>query len=285
MAPSLNDYEFCFGDNGTVLNTDSIGLPFIDVDQVSGLDTAPLRTSTDEHQGMDGTYYDTPFMSGRVIIVTGTLYTDPNDTDTLLDSLRRDYAQNLIRPFYFQLPGRPKRFINGQGGGLVYDVDHGRREGMTAVQFTVLAGDPYIYDWPSQSGVVANPTVITVGTGFNMSFNVGFGGSVPINGATVGNSGTHTAYPIIALQGPLTNPVLVDSFGVTMAFNITLAAGDNLVIDCKNKSVVLNGQASRRSSLAGLNWFAVPGGMTETVFFSADSGTGTATVSMNSTYY
>jgi hypothetical protein len=285
MPPALTDYTFAFGETGTVLNTDSIGLPFVDVTQVSGLDTAPLRTSVSERHGKDGTHIDSRFASSRTIVVDGTLYTDSSDPDSLLDSLRRDYASDAIRPFYFQLPGRPLRFVNCQGGGAVYDVSQTRRQGVTPVQFVLLAEDPYIYDYPSQQGVINVPTVIAVGTGFNMAFNVGFGGGIPTNSATVGNSGTHTAYPTITIQGPVTNPVLTDGFGITMAMGITLAATDYLVIDCRQKSIVLNGQASRRNVMSGLQWFSVPGGMPETIFFSADAGTGSATVLLNSTYY
>jgi hypothetical protein len=286
MPPALTDYTFAFGDSGTVLNTDSIGLPFVDVLQVSGLDTAPLRTSTDEHQGMDGTYIDTPFMSSRTIIVTGNLYTDPADPDTLLNSLRRDYAQDTVRPFYFQLPGQGTKFINCQGGGLVYDVDTNRRVGMTPVQFTLLAEDPYIYDYPPTSATVAVPTLSILGMSFNMTFNLGFGGPLPNFGATVNNNGTHTAYPFITITGPVVNPVLTDSYsGTSMALSISINAGDVLTIDTRLKSIVLNGTVSRRTAMAGLKWISVPPGVSDTISFTADSGTGQCTVQLRNTYY
>jgi Phage tail protein len=285
MPPTMTDYTFAFGNTGTVLNTDSLGFPFIDVTSVTGLDTAPLRVATDEHQGSDGTYVDSPFMSMRTIVVTGTLYTDPSDPDTLLNQLRADYASDTARPWYFQLPNQPLRFVNAKGGGLQYNIDASRRTGRTPVQFTVLAGDPYIYDYPMQSSSISVPTISNVGMSFNVSFNLGFGGAIPTNAASVTNYGTHTAYPTIILGGPLTNPVLTDAFGITMAFNLTLAAGDQLVINCKDKSVVLNGMVSRRNTLTGTKWFSVPAGASETVFFGADSGTGSATVNLSSTYY
>lgn len=283
MPPTLNDYNYAFGDSGVVLNSD--GLPFVDVLDVSGLDSAPLRTTTDEHQGTDGTYIDTPYMSSQTIVVTGNLYTNPFDPDTLLKQLRADYQSNVVRPFYFQHPGQGLQFRNGQGGGCRYSVDTNRRIGMTPVQLTVLCSDPYIYDYPASTGSVSVPTVTTVGTGFNMAFNVGFGGSVPVNGATVKNNGTHTAYPTITLTGACVNPTFVDSFGVAMNFAITMAAGDQLVINCRNRSVVLDGTVSRRSALQGLKWFSVPAGLSSTIFFGATSGTATATVVLNSTYY
>src|SRR6266581_5478614 len=172
--PGLTDYTFAFGENGTILNVDNNQVfPWIDINQVSGLDTAPLRSSTDEHQGSDGTYIDTPYMSSRTIVLTGTLYTNPTDNDTLLNQLKADYNDDVVRPFYFQLPGQTTKFCNGQGGGLRYDIDVNRRLGITPVQFTVLAEDPYIYDYPSQQVSIAVPVLSILGMSFNASFNMG----------------------------------------------------------------------------------------------------------------
>lgn len=286
MAPSLNDYEFQFDDTGTTLNTDDMGLPFIDVLSVDGLDTAPLRTSTDEHQGMDGTYIDSPFVSARTIVISGNLYTDPDDTDTLLNQLRADYTKDDVRPFYFQLPGQSTKFINCQGGGFRYSIDGGRRAGMTSVQATLVAEDPYIYDANPTSATVSVPTLSILGTSFNALFNLGFGGALPNFGATVTNQGNHTAYPLITITGPVTNPVLVDSYsGTTMALNVTLTAGDILVIDTRLKSIVLDGTVSRRTALSGRQWISVPPGISDTISFTADSGTGSCTVQLWNTYY
>lgn len=283
--PGMTDYTWAFGENGFIFNSDSLGLPFIDVSQVTGLDDAPLRTSTNERSQMDGTYVDTPYMSMRTVVITGTLYSDPANPELLLDQLRQAYNQNTVQPFYFQHPGQGLRFVMGQGGGFQYAIDTGRRLGVTNIQATILCGNPYIYDYPSQAQVTTLGSSAGIGTGFNMAFNVGFGGAITGEGATVTNNGTHTAYPVIQLKGPLTNPVLTDGNGISMAFAISLTASDQLVVDCKNKSVVLNRQVSRRNTLAGLNWFSLPSGTSDTIFLSADSGTGTATVTLNDTYY
>jgi len=282
----MSTYAFAFGDTGTVLNPDGQALPFVDITQVAGLDTAPIRSTVNERQGQDGTYIHTKYQSSRAIIMQGMVYTDPSDPDTLLNTLRQEYSLDTIRPFYFQLPGQTLKFINGQGGGVVYDVDQSRRVGYTPIQLTILAGDPYIYDYPPSISQVQSATIAAVGTGFNMAFNVGFGGAIALNGATVTNAGTHVAYPQITIAGPITNPVLTDSYnGWTMAFAITLAAGDIMVVDCKLKSVILNGTVSRRNTLAGLRWFSIPAGVSDTIFFTADSGTGSATVQLYNTYY
>jgi hypothetical protein len=287
----MTDYTYCFGDSpdAFVLNTDfNNTFPFVDITDVAGLDSAPQRTNTDEHEGADGTYVDSQYLSSRTIVLTGDVYTNPMDSDTLLNILKRQYAGwQGVKPFYFQTPGQSIKFLNCLGGGLKYDHDTNRSNGKTSgVQFTLYAGDPYIYDYPSQQVSITVPTIANVGMHFNAAFNLGFGGSITGNQATLQNNGSHIAYPLITLAGPLVNPSLVDSVnGVTQNFSISLSAADQLVIDCKNKSVVLNGQVSRRSSMQGIQWFSVPSMGSETIQFFADSGTGGASFQMSNTYF
>jgi hypothetical protein len=285
MPPALTDYTWTFGDDGFVLNTDSLGVPFVDVTGVSGMDTAPQRTTTDEHQGQDGTYIDSSYMSMRTIVVTANLYTDPSDPDELLDRLRFDYNSDVVRPFYQLTPGRPVRYVMASGGGCQYDIDTNRRIGMTPIQLTVLAGDPYIYDYPAQQGQISLATPSDLGIPFDIAFNTGFGGSLDTEGFGVFNNGTHTAYPTFTLYGPLVNPVIRNGNGQTMSFSITLGPTDFLEVDCHYKTVKLNGTASRRSTLAGLYWHSVPAQSDDVYFLSADDGTGFVNIVLSSTYY
>lgn len=289
MPPALmTDYCFAYGDSGFILNTDAFGaVPFFDITDITGLDSAPFRTNTDEHQGTDGTYVDAQYMSMRTIVISGNLYTSPGDPESTCDLLRAQYGtQKVSLPLYMQLPGKNLRFINAKSGGVKYDIDTNRNMGMTAMQLTLLAGDPLIYDYPANVQAVAFNNVSGVGTGFNMSFNVGFGGTIVAPSVQLTNEGTHDAYPIITLVGPLTNPVISDSnSGIVMALQIALTASDTLVIDCRKKSITLDGAASRRSSMASLGWLSVPPGITDTFFISADSGTGTMSVQLYNTYY
>jgi hypothetical protein len=290
MPPAgMTNYTYAFGDDGVVLNTDNANtLPFFDVTDITGLDSAPQRTNTDEHQGTDGTYVDSQYMSSRTIVITGDMYTSINDPETVLMKLKQQFSGSQgVKPFYFALPGQTLKYINCLGGGIKYDQDTNRSIGKTAgVQLTLLAGDPYIYDYPTQQAGITIPVISSNGMSFNVSFNMGFGGAIVGNQATLTNFGNHTAYPTITLVGPLVNPVLVDSVsGNAMAFSISLSGSDTLVINCHNKSVVLNGTVSRRNTLAGRNWFFVPPGATESISFSADSGTGSAVFQLSNTYF
>lgn len=289
MPPVLTDYEFALDENGFVLNSDFGGggtLPFVDVTQVAGLDSAPLRTTTVEHEGMDGTYIDASFMTMRTIVITGILYASAFDTDTLLDQLKQAYTSSVIRPFYYQLPAKHLRFVWAQGGGVQFDVDTNRRLGETAVQLTLLCSDPYIYDFPANFSSSRASVIPDIGMSFNVGFNMGFGGGIILANQAITNLGTLTAYPVFTLTGPLTNPVIKDQLSNTvMKFNLTLAASDTMVVDCRYKTVVLNGSVSKRSAYLGLNWFSVPAGLTDTFYLSQDAGTGAMSTVLFNTYY
>jgi hypothetical protein len=124
------------------------------------------------------------------------------------------------------------------------------------------------------------------GAGFNMGFNMGFGSPVVVSAGYVFNAGTHTAYPVIKLNGPLAGPVIADTVnGIIMALNINLSSSDQLVIDCRSRSVVLNGSSSARTALQGRKWFFLPAGTGDSFFMSANSGTGTMEVDLYNTYY
>ena len=284
----MTDYTYAFGDSGFILNTDNAStFPFVDITDISGLDNAPIRQSTDEHEGMDGTYVDADFMSMRTIVLTGNLYTAINDPETVCDILKAQYGPgNGIQPFYFKSPSKSLRFVNAQGGGAKYDLDNNRGMGITPIQLTLFAGDPYVYDYPANIDT-ANFVVPTgIGIGFNMRFNTGFGGTLTLPEVEVTNFGNNTAYPLITLNGPLTNPVIVDSAnGISMALSITLASSDTLVIDCRNKTIVLNQISSRRSSYNGIQFPSVPPGTSDSFLLAASAGSGKISVVLYNTYY
>jgi len=85
----LADYTFQL-DSGVVLNTDT--LPFVDVQRVVGLDSAPYRETIRDHEGTDGGYIDAEFETGREVIVEGIAYCDVDNAETFFDSLKQNYA-------------------------------------------------------------------------------------------------------------------------------------------------------------------------------------------------
>lgn len=292
-VPILRDYEYQYDDDGVLFNTsDAVGstatLPFIDVDKVSGLDTPEYRTATRDHEGVDGGYADIEFLSMRTVVIEGTIYADPTDPDTILDQIRYNYRPSSDeRPFYFKHPNKPVRVVFGKAQGARYDVEELRRWGSTALTCTIVCPNPYIYDATEiqQYGDLGG---LDTGFGFNLGFNFGFGGNNNYDGgATVFNAGTHDAYPIVTIYGPISNPGLSESqSGKRVTFNLDLAPGEYLEVDFRRHRVTQNGITSRRSSLTSgpKSWWSVPAGSASTIRLtgSQGSGTGSATAVVDS---
>jgi hypothetical protein len=143
----LSDLTFRLGDTGVVLNDDSLSFPFIDIDKVTGFDSAPFRETIRDHEGADGGFMDAEFETGREIILEGTVYCEIGTEETFLDSIKYNYAPSTVLiPFYLKAPGVNERVIFVKPRGVSYDWDILRRIGQTAIQFKMYAEDPRIYD-------------------------------------------------------------------------------------------------------------------------------------------
>lgn len=288
-APALNNYEYQFGDTGTLLNQNVAGvvadLPFVDITKVSGLDSGEFRNASHDHEGVDGGYLDSEFLTMRTIVLEGTVFADVDDPDTICDQLKYDFRpMRTPTPFYFKHPNKPLRMVFGKGQGAKYDLETLRRTGQTAVQLQLIAETPYIYDAYPIVGS-GNLGAVDPGIGFDIAFDLSFGGlSVPANGATLMNSGNHTAYPIVTIGGQIDQPYLVDSAtGNVMKLNTSLSITDTLEIDMFKHTVHLNGSTNRRNTILGRpQWFSIEPGTTTTIFLFGASSSSTGSITATS---
>jgi len=291
MTPPLNNYEYQFGDNGTLLNQNdaytTADLPFVDITKVSGLDSGEFRSATHDHEGVDGGYIDSEFLTMRTLTLEGTIYADVADPDTICNALKYDFRPMRVEtPFYFKHPNQNVQMLMCKGQGAKYDVEALRRTGETAVQLQLIAPTPYIYDADEIMGS-GNLGTLDPGHGFDVAFDMSFGGlSVPANGAVLTNSGNHVAYPVVTIYGAIDHPQLVDqATGAVMNLNISLSPFDSLVIDMRLHTVTLNGSTNRRSIVVGLpTWFTIDPGVTTTIllFGASSSQGGSVTATSNS---
>ena len=245
MPPALTDYEYVFGDAGIVLNTDFGGvLPFIDVTDITGLDSAPQRLNSTEREGIDGTYVDNTYTSMRTVVITGTVYSTNTD-ESLVLALKAAYSNPTVQRFYFQHPSQNLKFVNAAGGGAKYDIDVNRRLGITDIQLTLLCGDPYIYDWPGNTftSSFAPPSGAGLGFGFN-SFLYNFLGSTASGASGGQNANFGSGIGTWAQNGNATlaavgSPLFGSNTG---AMSITSVASGNMgAAACTFASILTNG--------------------------------------------
>lgn len=279
MTIGLNDYEFKLDTTGVLLNG-TTSLPYVDVEKVTGLDSAPYRETVRDHEGADGGFMDAEFEKGRDVIIDGTAYCDVSNVETFLDSVKANFAPVTTPiPFYFKPPGVTERVIFVKPRGVRYDWESLRRTGLTPIQFLMFAEDPRVYDNNLTTQIIAFGGTATTGFGFSFGFNLSFGAAVPPDGQFVVNNGNRSMPAILTITGPVVDPRIVnDTDSKTLSFIITLLAGETLTINLANRTVVFNGSANRRGTLQTTDWFLFRPGSTF-IRLGGASGSGTLTVS------
>jgi hypothetical protein len=121
---------------------------------------------------------------------------------------------------------------------------------------------PFVFDFDNFS--------VRSGTGFNIDFG---GGATP-GGANVTNDGNRASPCILTITGPVINPVIYNNTtGDVMSFTIELTALDTLTVDTGNRTVYLNGNTNRRTTLTNPSWFFIEPGINQ-ISFGGLSGTG-----------
>lgn len=284
---SLTDYySFRYRDDGVVLNGDSSTVPFIDVLSVDGLDNAPFRATNRAREGDDGGFVDAEFEDMRTIVLEGNIYAAPGSLESLLDSLKSNFApQRSPQPFYLLAEGVGERTIFCKSLGMRYRWTTDRGLGQVAFQIQLQAEDPTIYG-PAQT-LTATLAGVSTGYGYNKSYNRGYGGTTGTVGAvTLNNSGNRDTGGQIVITGPVTNPAVVhDNTGYRLQFNITLAVGETLVVDLRNRTVLLNGTTNRRGTMLGTStWFKLSPGYNSIRFLGTSAGTPTLGVTFRPAY-
>lgn len=273
---AVDEYEFKLDDTGVLLNSGDT-IPFVDITRATGLDSPEFRESMRDHEGVDGGFIDAEFERGREIILEGTIYGDPDNFETYMDTIKANFAPSSVPiPFYLKSPGVDERVIFVKPRGVRYDWDTMRRIGMTTAQFMMYAEDPRQYTNLLISQSISYGGDTGVGLQFSFGFDVDFGGGATPGGGNVTNNGNRSTPCIIVITGPVTNPVITNAtVGSTIRFSIALTALDTLTIDTGNRTVYLNGSINRRNTMTTSEWFyIVPG--TNQINYGALSGTGSS---------
>lgn len=280
-----SDYTYQFLDTGVPINTAvTPNLPFIDLDSVTGLDSAPVRSSANMREGQDGGFLDALYSDMRTIVMAGTAYAPPGTIEQYLDSLYTNYAPNSSpQPFYFKHPGVNQRTIFCKSLGVKCDTDSLRRFGSGAIQIQLQSEDPNKYEEAvSFSGTVG---VASTGRAYNKAFNYGYGGTGLAGGCTVTNTGKKTTGGILTLTN-VDNAVLInDTTGETLNIGMNIGAGLSLAIDLFNKTAILNGTANRRDVITGQFFLFAPGDTFLRFNGTSDGGTANVTATIRPAYY
>jgi hypothetical protein len=285
MTTLTQVYSFAF--NNQVFG--GAGSPY-QILSVDGLESLPSIRNQDDNRGYhDGMFTGRDFLNGRVISIIFNTFGDSNGSaQTNFNTIQRTLLPQTsgTTPLYFKFPNSPtsEQFVDARVRNLRTTVDPNYTYGYITSQVDFFCPDPNYYDNNLQTSVMQISAAL--GRTYNKTFNYTYGGGSATVTTTISNIGWGTTYPIIRINGPITNPVVGNSTsGDTLYFSGTYSALDLLEIDLYNQLITLNGNPARNLLISG-TWFDAPPGNSNFFFTGTGTlaGTTQATVSWYSAY-
>lgn len=197
---------------------------------ITGLGSAAIRNGDGLYAGKDGGYVSSQFYGKRTLVFSGfCLGGSCQETQ----SWRTDFLNKLrIRynyPIFIEDFSGHYYYTEGYLTDVKADITGPK---VWQYQITFLCSDPLIYDGGNGSDVSTTWITESIELGANTIVNPGF-----------------DYEPIITLEGEFDNPILTNvTTGKFFALDgVSVGTGESLVIDMKNRTVVLEGESGSES--------------------------------------
>lgn len=250
----------------------------VQFNSIKGLRAHPGQRSGDIPKGrQDGVNAGLNYLNARIFTIEMMPFNPTVAFETVVASITSAFQPIMDPtfqfPFEFLLPGwSTSRIINCRCTNGAIDVDAAFQYYKSVIPIEMTAADPLIYGSTLKgAGPTGLPTP-TAGLTFPVSYDVVFGASAG-GSFVVTNNGNYLTPPVFTIVGPMTNPkVTFTSTGQFFGSNISLAAGDVLVIDMGARTVFLNGTGYRYNTVMnGSSWWGIPVGTWSIGLSSSDS--------------
>lgn len=208
---------------------------------------------------------------------------------TALDDLKAAMVprdENIAISFRYN--GAAARRFYGRPRGVVLPADEAFGMGLATAHLRFIANDPRMYD-DTLTQQSSSPAETTGGLGFPFGFPFGFG-SATAGGLTANNAGNLLTYPIARVTagvGGLTAfTVRNETTGELISIVLTMNEADYVEIDFDQKTILLNGSASRIDTrqLPESTWWGLLPGDNEITFTTSGGAAGTLLLSFRSAW-
>lgn len=258
--------------------------------EIRGIDDlVEMRTSDIERPAEHGLFAGTDFAAGRTVEidleVTGT--TDAAFRANVQALADKTVIQSAESPLVFRLPSLSSgldRRINARPRRRVLPVNLDYFFRIAPARLAFFAVDPRVY---SDAETTLTTAAATSGGGrtyarvYPLTYAAGGTGGTLV--AT--NAGNFPTRPTLVVTGPCDTPKIENvTAGRHLQVAVVLASGDFLEIDTDARTVLLNGTASRYSSLSqDSSWWELAPGASSLKFTSA-SNVGTLEIHFRSAW-
>lgn len=254
------------------------------------IDAPPVRTADLVVFGRNGVMTTPAFLDGRTVRLTVDLWCEDAATfSERMEAFLAAFSPTANEPMVLNIPGLPD-------GGRVQvtcvprrrsspiDLDYLYR--IPTVVVEMFAADPLIYSTTLSSGMTTLEVATVSGLTWPLSWPLSWGGSTQSGTINATNNGNTATPVVIRIDGPVTDPTIENvTTGSELSLSITVETGDFLLIDSGQRSVLLNGTASRYSTLdPGSTWFDLEPGLNTIRFAGASSTAGTLSITWRSAW-
>lgn len=259
-----------FGGTGTQFN----------LSKIEGLDLPDVRQGDAGRPRDPGMFIGLDLLPGREITFTG-------------DMGPGSFASSWTAFATATIPGgvtEQPLFVNVPGYGTLATMARVLRRNMPVdIQFALgnLAAftlqfhcaDPRLYNTPTLSPSVGLPAP-SAGFSFPLSFPLAFGSGTVAGVITATNTGNIEMRPVLVVTGPCTYPSVTNATwpgSPTLQFGVSMATGDQLVIDLDLKTATYFtsgstlGQSRLSTIQAGSQWWTLLPGANTIQFLSKDT--------------
>ncbi|MEU8758094.1 phage tail protein [Streptomyces sp. NPDC048659] len=225
------------------------GTPFaVDRSGLQGWEDLPEYDSSDadrptSHGAWPGARYAKP----RKIAGTVILMPEFNGVPEALRALRQSLALlDEERWLTVRLHGELLA-VRARIAQRVVPADQGfATQGSSKMSIQWLTSDPRRYAVNEQTAITTPPQPES-GLTWPLTWPLNWGEAKSTGDAVIENTGSAPTHPVIVFRGPCSMPTVTDRASKRrLRYAIDLAAGDELVVDTANGTVMLNNSASRR---------------------------------------
>lgn len=299
--PSLTNWQWYIG--GITLGQGQ-GASGYGVQYADGLDMPAMRSGDSDRPVDQGEFTGNDFLKGRDLALqfarfSGTSY-QLGQATAQLNAALASYLPSAITPFAGEVetPIWTCRPGFGQIGAMVRLRKDSQRSDRMFAQSKLSqpivgfhATDPRLYG-PTVATILPAPSFVR-GLKFNFNFTsngglgLSFGGGSAIAEVTINNTGTIEMRPLLTITGPCTVPAFANASisGIpTIAYNLTMNAGDTLVVDLDGETATYYVAGSsvgvNRGYLlvAGSTFWNLPPGLNTIQFSTSDTSPVAATL-------
>ena len=268
--------------NGIDLPEDELGNVWVLQNLEGWYGGVDIRSGAVARPTADGDFDGTSTRAGRKVEVSGTLIArDPAMLRRGMDRIARVLSGSARRgPLIVDekdISLTRTSDVRLDGPTMVKQVSRRTAE----FSLSLYSPDPSRYSL-DVGQVSLTPGVSGAGHAYNLAFPRKYGALGSTGRGLLENAGDARTYPVATFTGPVNTPSISDEFG-TLTLNMTLLAGEKVIVDCAQRTVLYGGASRRHLLSSNSSWLVLDSGPNVLVFTSS-SGNGTALIEWQSAW-